>query len=70
MTGLALGFTGCGKKYEISSLKRHPVSGQVLLPGGKPLTSGMVVLVSADKGLEFSGEVQSDGRFHDHWRRR
>ena len=40
----------------------NPVKGQILLPDGKPLTSGQVVLVSS-QGVELPGKVGSDGRF-------
>src|SRR5436309_14578145 len=63
MVGLAGGIAGCGDPNAAGSLKVYPVKGQVLLPDGKPLTSGHVVLVSNEKALEFSGEVGSDGHF-------
>jgi hypothetical protein len=44
-------------------LKVHPVKGKVLLEDGKPLTTGSVVLMSPDKGIEFEGPIQSDGSF-------
>jgi hypothetical protein len=55
------GLSGCGEgTYSVPSV--HPVKGQILLPDGKPLTSGQVVFVS-NQGVEFPGEVGSDGRF-------
>jgi hypothetical protein len=59
----AVGFAGCGDPNAASSIKVYPVKGQVLLPDGKPLSSGRVVLVSTEKAVEFTGEVGSDGRF-------
>jgi hypothetical protein len=54
-------FIGCGgSSYAIPTV--HPVKGQVLLPDGKPLTSGSVVLVS-NQDVEFPGKLESDGRF-------
>jgi hypothetical protein len=63
IAGWVAGFAGCGDPNAAGSLKVYPVKGQVLLPDGKPLTSGHVVLVSNEKALEFSGEVGSDGHF-------
>ncbi len=59
----AVGFAGCGDPNAAGSMKVYPVKGQVLLPDGKPLTSGRVVLVSTDKPIEFAGEVGADGNF-------
>ena len=55
------GLSGCGEPT-YSTPTVYPVKGQVLLPNGKPLTSGQVVLVS-NQGMEFPGKVGSDGRF-------
>jgi hypothetical protein len=63
MAGLAMGFAGCGDPNTASSIKVNPVKGQVLLPDGKPLTSGRVVLVSNEKAMEFTGQIDSDGKF-------
>jgi hypothetical protein len=63
MAGLAIGFAGCGDPNSAGTLKVYPVKGQVLLPDGKPLTSGQVVLVSNEKAMEFTGELGSDGNF-------
>jgi hypothetical protein len=63
MAGLAACFAGCGDPNSAGSLKVYPVKGQVLLPDGKPLTLGRVVLVSNEKAVEFTGEVGSDGHF-------
>lgn len=55
------GLSGCGEPtYSIPTV--YPVKGQVLLPDGKPLTSGQVVLVSK-QDREFPGKLGSDGRF-------
>jgi hypothetical protein len=63
MTGWAAGLAGCGDPNTASSIKVYPVKGQVLLPDGKPLTSGRVVLVSTEKATEFTGQIGSDGSF-------
>jgi hypothetical protein len=62
---LALSVSGCGESYtQISKpiTTVHPVKGQVLLGDGKPLTSGVIVLVSGS-GQEFPAKLDSDGRF-------
>ena len=60
-TGLtAATFSGCGEKFTPPTV--HPVKGQVLLADGKPLTTGVVVLVSK-VAMEFPGKVESDGHF-------
>jgi hypothetical protein len=58
---MASGLSGCGDSSNTIPTV-YPVKGQILLSDGKPLTSGQVVLVST-KGREFSGKVESDGRF-------
>src|SRR5438874_543724 len=63
LAGLAADFTGCGDPNAAGSLRVYPVKGQVLLPDGKPLTSGRVVLVSTEKAVEFTGQIGSDGNF-------
>src|SRR4051794_38051925 len=47
-----------------SSEPTYEVKGKVLLPSGKPLSSGLVKFVSTDGTLpEVSGEIQPDGAF-------
>ena len=61
ITGLtAATLSGCSEKYAIPTV--HPVKGQVLLADGKPLTSGVVVLVSK-QASEYPGKIESDGHF-------
>jgi hypothetical protein len=58
---LSSGLFGCtDSPGSISTI--YPVKGQILMPDGKPLTSGTVVFVS-NRGQEFSGKLESDGRF-------
>src|SRR6188768_2964890 len=53
---------GCQGTY--SSAPTYEVKVKVLLSNGKPLSSGLVKLVSADGTLpEVSGEIQPDGAF-------
>jgi hypothetical protein len=58
-----LGSHGCGDPNTVASLKVHPVTGKVLLADGTPLKSGQVVLVSDERGMEFSGTIGPDGTF-------
>ena len=44
-------------------MPHHPVKGKVVLPDGKPLTTGSVVFVSASNAAEFYGDIGSDGSF-------
>ena len=46
-----------------TQMKIYPVKGKVLLADGKPLTSGRVVFMLPEKGLEFVGSIESDGSF-------
>lgn len=40
-----------------------PVSGKVMLAGGKPLTTGVIVFAAPEKGMEFSAPLGDDGSF-------
>jgi hypothetical protein len=62
MGGLGLLSLACGEKG-IASLAHHPVKGKVILPDGKPLTTGRVVFVSTSTPSEFSGDIGADGSF-------
>jgi hypothetical protein len=62
MCGLALSSLACGDKG-IAALPHHPVKGKVILPDGKPLTTGRVVFVSTTNATEFSGDLGADGSF-------
>jgi hypothetical protein len=66
VVGIGLLYTsvpGCGDSNTVSSITVYPVKGQILLADGKPLTSGRAVLVSEEKGMEFTGVIGSDGTF-------
>ena len=41
----------------------YPVKGKVLLPDGKPLTSGRIMFISTETGLTFGGTIGSDGTY-------
>jgi hypothetical protein len=55
---------GCGSNDAApSSMKTYPVKGKVVLGDGKPLTSGVVVFASPEKGMEFEAPLEADGAF-------
>lgn len=60
---LAVLFTGChGSSFPTATT--YEVKGKVVLPNGKPLTTGRVTFVAADGLLpQASGEIQPDGAF-------
>jgi hypothetical protein len=54
---------GCGGPSSVSGTV-YPVSGQVLLPDGKPMQGGQVqFLPKGESGASANGEVGSDGKF-------
>lgn len=62
---LALLATGCGGSGP-PHVTTYKVEGQVLLPDGKPLTTGRVTIVpttTEGKALPASGDIGIDGRF-------
>jgi hypothetical protein len=64
MTGLLIGWlAGCSNEFGAPLPPVHPVRGQVLLPDGKPLATGQVVLVSTADAREYTGNLDADGRF-------
>ncbi|MDG3006878.1 hypothetical protein [Paludisphaera mucosa] len=54
---------GCSSSDGVAPLDVHPVKGSVKLNDGKPLTSGVVVFVLPEKGLQFSAPVDAEGAF-------
>ena len=58
---------GCGEKETWAPLvtaEAYPVKGRVLLPGGRPLTSGRVEFFPVkEPGLLAHGEIKPDGTF-------
>lgn len=66
LTALAACLLAAGCSMESDAPKSatlYPVKGKVTLPGGKPLSGGRVVLVSADGLIAPGGSVGSDGTF-------
>ena len=47
----------------LQSPTSYPVKGKVLLPDGKPLTSGRIMFVSNASGLTFGGTIGADGTY-------
>ena len=60
---LTLGAAGCDNENPLASAKLYPVTGKVLLPDGKPLTSGHVVFVSTKSTVTSTATIESDGSF-------
>jgi hypothetical protein len=58
---MLIGSGGCGDHYSLPTT--YPVTGKVLLPDGKPLTSGRIMFVSKESGLTFGGPIGSDGTY-------
>jgi hypothetical protein len=55
---------GCGDPDAApAAMKTYPVKGKVVLADGKPLASGVVVLASPEKGMEFEAPLEPDGSF-------
>jgi hypothetical protein len=60
---LAVVFTGC-RGSSFSTPTTYEVKGKVVLPNGKPLSTGRVTFVAADGLLpQASGDIQLDGAF-------
>jgi hypothetical protein len=57
-----LGSGGCGDPSTAAG-PLYPVKGKVLLPDGKPLTTGRVEFLPAKGGMPASGDIGSDGSF-------
>ncbi len=61
ITGLTTStLSGCSEKF--TPPKVYPVKGQVFLADGKPLTTGVVFLVSK-VATDYPGKIESDGHF-------
>ncbi len=56
------GIFGCTNEFGAARSPSQPVKGLVVLDG-KPLSSGVVVLVSSKDSGEYFGNIGSDGRF-------
>ena len=60
---LALAVGGCGDPNPLSGAKLYPVKGKVVLPDGKPLSSGQVVFVGSKSMITSPATIESDGSF-------
>ena len=58
-----LGFGGCSGDPRTAAGPLYSVKGKVLLPDGKPLTSGQVTFVGSKSGITSTASVGSDGSF-------
>jgi len=54
---------GCGEGNSLSGQTLYPVKGKVLLPDGKPLTSGQVIFVATKSTITSAANIESDGGF-------
>jgi len=54
---------GCDNNNPLASAKLYPTKGKVLLPDGKPLTSGHVVFVATSSTITSTANLESDGSF-------
>jgi hypothetical protein len=59
---IVVGIVGC-ESNPLSGAKLYPVKGKVLLPDGKPLTSGQVVFVATKSTITSAANIESDGGF-------
>jgi len=60
---VTVALAGCGERNPLSGLKVYPVKGKVILPDGKPLTSGTVTFVATKSTITSSANIESDGSF-------
>jgi hypothetical protein len=64
---LLAGVVGCGSKEEWMPVVKdpaYPVTGKVLLPGGKPLPGGRIEFIPIkEPGLTAVSEIRPDGSF-------
>jgi len=60
---LVIGSAGCGNLDRFSSPTTYPVKGKVLLPDGKPLTTGRIRFISTETALTFGAPIGSDGTY-------
>jgi hypothetical protein len=54
--------SGCSESTALSGAF-YPVKGQVILPDGKPLTSGSIIFTGAVNSVTTAAPLGSDGRF-------
>jgi hypothetical protein len=60
----AVTFGGCSSDNNpLASATLYPVSGKVLLPDGKPLSSGHIVFVATKTTITARTTIESDGSF-------
>ena len=58
----AVTIAGC-ESNPLSGAKLYPVKGRVLLPDGKPLSSGHVVFISNKTTVTSTANIESDGSY-------
>jgi len=60
---ILMGWVGCGESNPLSGQTLYPVKGKVLLPDGKPLTSGQVVFLATKSTITSTANIEGDGGF-------
>jgi hypothetical protein len=60
---ILMSWAGCGEGNPLSGQTLYPVKGKVLLPDGKPLTSGQVVFLATTSTITGTANIESDGGF-------
>jgi hypothetical protein len=59
---IVMAMAGC-ESNSLSGKTLYPVKGKVLLPDGKPLTSGQVVFVATKSTITNTANIEGDGGF-------
>jgi len=59
---IVLAIAGCDSNSLVGA-KVYPVKGKVLLPDGKPLTSGQIVFLATQSTVTSTANIESDGGF-------
>jgi hypothetical protein len=60
---IAITAEGCDNNNPLASARFYPVKGKVLLPDGKPLTSGHVVFADSKTMITSTATIESDGSY-------
>jgi hypothetical protein len=60
---VTLVLSGCDQSNPLSGQKLYPVKGKVVLPDGKPLTSGQVVFIATKSTVTSTANIDGDGGF-------
>jgi hypothetical protein len=58
-----LALAGCDRSNPLASATLYPVKGKVVLPDGKPLTSGRIVFAATKSTVTAPAPIEKDGSF-------